>query len=74
MRKKFPGKTQWLYTGWEWEDVKELPAIQYLDVLVDGKFDASLKDTQLHWKGSSNQKVIDVQASLSQNKIVLHNS
>lgn len=74
VRKKFPGKTQWLYTGWEWEDVKEIPAIQYLDVLVDGKFDASLKDTQLHWKGSSNQKVIDVQASLSQNKIVLHNS
>lgn len=74
IRERFPHKTQWLYTGYEWEKIKELPVIPYLDVLVDGKFDITQKDTQLHWKGSTNQKVIDVQDSLKKGKIVLHDS
>lgn len=74
IRERFPHKTQWLYTGYEWEEIKELPVIPYLDVLVDGKFDITQKDTQLHWKGSTNQKVIDVQDSLKKGKIVLHDS
>lgn len=74
IRERFPDKTQWLYTGYEWEEIRDLPVIPYLDVLVDGRFEISQKDTQLHWKGSANQKVIDVQASLKQGQIVLHES
>ena len=60
--------------GYEWEEIKDLPVISYLDVVVDGRFEISQKDTQLHWRGSANQKVIDVQASLGQGQIVLHES
>ena len=38
--------------------------MQYVDVVVDGEFQADLKDAKLLWKGSSNQRVIDVQSSL----------
>ena len=71
-KQKFPDKTAWLYTGYLWDDIKDLEAVKYLDVLVDGPFVKKLLDTQLHWKGSSNQRVIDVQPSLKNNTIVLH--
>lgn len=74
IRERFPSKTQWLYTGYEWDEIKELPVIQYLDVVVDGRFDIEQRNTQLHWKGSENQKVIDVQLSLKEQQIVLHDS
>lgn len=74
IHEKYPDKTQWLYTGYEWDEIKNLPVIKYLDVLVDGRFSVSQKDAQLHWKGSANQKVIDVQESLKEQQIVLHNT
>lgn len=72
IRGRFPGKTIWLYTGYDWEEVKDLPFIGEVDVLVDGKFVEELKDNNLHWKGSSNQRVIDVKASLRAGEVVLH--
>ena len=42
-----------------------------IDVIVDGPYIEALRDTQLHWKGSSNQRVIDVARTLSEGKIVL---
>lgn len=69
---KFPNKTIWVYTGYKFEEVKDLPFMKYVDVLVDGEFVEELKDVNLFWKGSSNQKVIDVKKSLNENKIVLH--
>ncbi len=74
IKEKFPHKTQWLYTGYRWEEIKDLQVVKYLDVLVDGRFEIEQKNTQLHWKGSANQKVIDVQNSLNKDKIVLHDS
>lgn len=74
IKEKFPQKTQWLYTGSLWEEVKELTIVKYLDVVVDGEFIVSEADPRLHWKGSANQNVIDVQDSLKMGKIVLHNS
>ncbi|MDE7130385.1 MAG: anaerobic ribonucleoside-triphosphate reductase activating protein [Lachnospiraceae bacterium] len=66
IKQKYPNKTIWLYTGDTWEDVLHYPMMKYVDVLVDGEFKIDLKDTKLHWKGSSNQRVIDVQESLRQ--------
>ena len=54
IKEKFPEKTIWLYTGYLWEDVKDLPGISQVDVLVDGPYVEVLRDTTLHWKGSSS--------------------
>jgi anaerobic ribonucleoside-triphosphate reductase activating protein len=62
----------WCYTGWLWEHVKDMEIMKYIDVLVDGPYVESLRDITLPWRGSSNQRVIDVQASLKKNKVVLY--
>ena len=72
IREKYPQKTIWLYTGGLWEDVKNMRVIPYLDVLVDGEFMVDKKDVNLHWVGSSNQRVIDVQKTLEKGEVVLH--
>ena len=72
IREKFPNKTIWAYTGYEWNDVKDLPIMGYIDVLVDGKFVKKLQDNTLRWRGSSNQHVIDVKKSIELERIVLH--
>jgi len=66
IKEKFPDKTIWLYTGESWEDIVKYPMLQYIDVLVDGEFHIEEKDVKLLWKGSKNQRVIDVQSSLGQ--------
>ena len=66
IKEKYPNKTIWLYTGDIWENVRNDAAMQYIDVLVDGEFIVEEKDTALRWKGSRNQRVIDVQESLKQ--------
>lgn len=58
VKDKFPNKTIWLYTGYEFDNVKDLEVFKYIDVVVDGKYVEELSDTKLHWRGSSNQKVI----------------
>ena len=72
IREKFPNKSIWLYTGGMWEDVKNMRVIPYLDVLIDGEFEVEKKDVNLHWVGSSNQRVIDVQRTLEKGEVVLH--
>ena len=64
IREKYPDKTIWLYTGYQWGEIWHYPMMKYVDVVVDGEFMVDLKDTALLWKGSSNQRVIDVQATL----------
>lgn len=63
IKEKYPNKTVWLYTGYDWEDVKDLPVMKYIDILIDGKFEKDKLDPKLHWRGSSNQRVIDVKKS-----------
>ena len=53
-----PSKTVWLYTGYRWEDIKDLEELKDVDILVDGEFVQALFDPQLHWVGSSNQRVL----------------
>ena len=79
-KEKFPDKKIWCYTGFDFEkDVvgkmapnnettKEL--LKYIDVMVDGKFEEDKKDLKLKFRGSSNQRILDVQESLKENKPV----
>ncbi len=81
VKKIYPEKSIWCYTGYLFDKellspsrahcpwTKEL--LSYIDIIVDGEFKEELKDITLRFKGSSNQRVIDVQESLKQNKIVL---
>ncbi|MGN1012512.1 MAG: anaerobic ribonucleoside-triphosphate reductase activating protein [Clostridia bacterium] len=83
VKQRFPNKTIWCYTGYlfddevmgqmykKWPETKEL--ISNLDIIVDGKYDENLRDLRLKFKGSSNQRIIDVQKTLAQNEIVLAN-
>ena len=72
IREKYPQKTIWLYTGYVWEEIHDWPIMEYIDVLVDGRFELAQKDVNLQWKGSANQRVIDVQDTLKMGKVVLH--
>ncbi|MBQ8327275.1 MAG: anaerobic ribonucleoside-triphosphate reductase activating protein [Lachnospiraceae bacterium] len=66
IREKFPDKTIWMYTGDVWENILHYAVMKYVDVLVDGEFIVEQKDVKLRWKGSKNQRVIDVKKSLAQ--------
>lgn len=72
IKQNMVNKTVWCYTGYTFEQVKDLPIMKYIDVLVDGEFIKSLNDNTLHWKGSSNQRVINVPKTLAQDSIILH--
>ncbi len=63
VKENMPDKTIWLYTGYDYEDIRELDVMQYIDVVVDGRYDEALRDVLLNWRGSSNQRVIDNVAS-----------
>ena len=68
-------KNIWCYTGYTFERLldnpKQAELLKYIDVLVDGKFKQALRDESLLFRGSSNQRLIDVKASLKANKTVL---
>lgn len=74
-KEKYPDKTVWLYTGYDFEDIliSHYKIIELCDVIVDGKFEIANRDITLQFKGSSNQRIINVQKSLRSNKIVLWN-
>lgn len=84
IRLLMPEKTIWLYTGYEYKrifrgevhylqkDYKRRKIIKSVDVLVDGRYIDSQRDISLKWRGSSNQKVIDVQKSLQKGEVVLY--
>lgn len=81
VKEKYPQKNIWCYTGFDfekeikcdmmvkWPETREL--ISYIDILVDGRFVESLKDLTLRFRGSSNQRIIDVKKSLEADEIVL---
>ena len=72
IRARFPDKTIWLYTGYRFEQITDLPFLAAIDVVVDGPFIEAQKDTQLHWRGSANQRVIDVAQTLETGAVCLH--
>lgn len=70
-KNKFPSKDVWLYTGYKWEVIKDLEIMKYINVLVDGKYDESLSSPSPQWRGSTNQRVIDVKESLKANRLII---
>ena len=70
-KEKFPSKTIWLWTGFKFENIVNKEILNYIDVLVDGQFEEEHKDIRLKYCGSTNQRVIDVQKTIKENKIIL---
>lgn len=74
IRQNYPNKKIWLYTGYRFEEIertKELiRTVVYCDFLVDGRFEMDKKDLTLPYRGSSNQRIIDVQKTLEKGVII----
>lgn len=71
-KEKYPNKNIWMWTGYNFEkDLKDKEVLKYIDVLVDGTYKDELHSPILKWKGSSNQRVIDLKKSLKENKTVI---
>ena len=71
IKQKYPNKTIWIYTGHLFDEVKSF--ITDADVLIDGKYDYKLNRGvgKCLWRGSTNQRIIDIQESLKNNQICL---
>lgn len=72
IRARFPEKKIWIYTGYTWETLKgwAAMAVRSADVVVDGAFKQELQDFRLAFRGSSNQRIIDVQATIKSDHII----
>lgn len=73
VRKECPNKNIWLYSSFLYEDFKNFdePILDYVDVLVDGMFINDLKDPHLRFRGSSNQRLINIPETKAKGEIVL---
>ena len=72
-KETYPNKNIWVWSGYLFEEyLKDKEIINYIDVLVDGQYNDDLHSPMLKWKGSSNQRVIDIKKTLKKDKIVLY--
>ena len=74
VRKESPNKDIWVYSGYVYEELKSRELLKYVDVLVDGRYDEKLRDPSLAFRGSSNQRIIDIRESVKAGKAVLETS
>jgi len=76
-KERFPKKDIWMWTGYTWEEIwsednrVNVAPLVFVDILVDGKFEIDKRDITLEWRGSTNQRIIDVQKSIQNNKVCL---
>lgn len=76
IHEELPEKDIWSWSGYTWEELQEesddkLELLANIDILVDGRFDISKKNLFLQFRGSSNQRIIDVKKSLSSGQVVI---
>lgn len=73
VKTNYPEKDIWVWTGYKYDEIKDLPMMEYVDVLVDGPYIESLKPEfeHLRYRGSKNQRVIDVRKSREAGEVVL---
>lgn len=73
-KEKLPDKDIWIWSGYTFEEIKKndklFSLIKLCDILIDGVFIEELKDLSLKWRGSKNQRVIDIKKSIEENKII----
>lgn len=74
IKNKFPDKKIWIYSGYSYEKFsrEQLKAILKADVLIDGEYIEELKNPNLKFRGSLNQRVINIPETLKQNKVILY--
>lgn len=70
----FTSKSIWIYSGYTYEEIQrdddKMKILSYCDILIDGRFVENLKDLRLKFRGSSNQRIIDIQKSIKLNEII----
>lgn len=71
-----PNKDIWSWTGYTWEELQQetddkLELLSLIDILVDGRYDRTKRNLLLQFRGSSNQRIIDVQKSLETGDVVI---
>ena len=75
-KRKYPHKDIWIWSGFTWEqiinDKKRFELISLCDILIDGKFEIDKKDLNIKWRGSTNQRVIDVKKSIENNEVIIY--
>lgn len=71
VKKRYSSKDIWVYTGYLYEEFDKHPIMNYIDILVDGQFIEELKDISLRFRGSSNQRIIDVKSSIHSGSVIL---
>ncbi len=80
IKRELPNKNIWCYTGFTFEEILEgsraktehsYALLEHIDVLVDGRFEKDKKDIRLKFRGSTNQRIIDIKQTLLNNKIIL---
>lgn len=76
LKEKYPNKTIWLYSSYKFEELQKdnCEILKYIDVLVDGEFVEELKDLRLKFRGSSNQRILDIKKSMKEERAVLFES
>ena len=71
IKNQLPDVNVWIWTSKQFNEIKNLELLKYIDVLIDGEFKTELYSPKLRFRGSSNQSIIDVKESLKQNKKIL---
>ncbi|MDY5973857.1 anaerobic ribonucleoside-triphosphate reductase activating protein [Streptococcus hyovaginalis] len=76
IKRELPNKDIWSWTGYTWDELEletedKMEMLRLVDILVDGRYDFRKRDLTLQFRGSSNQRIIDVQESLKQDAIIL---
>jgi len=72
-KEKYPNKTIWLWSGYLFDEyIYDKEIIDYLDVIIDGQFKIDLSSPLLKYKGSSNQRVIDVKKTIKNKNIIIY--
>lgn len=70
-KKRYPNKDIWVWSGYLFDELKDIEGLSYIDTLVDGRFVLEQANPTLKFRGSSNQRVIDVKKSLESGNVVL---
>lgn len=70
-KKRYPNKDIWVWSGYLFDELKDIEGLSYIDTLVDGRFVLEQANPTLKFRGSSNQRVIDVKKSLEAGNVVL---